>query len=511
MAATGYTPISLYYSTTASATPTAGNLVAGELALNTTDEKLYFKNAAGTVKLLASNAASATSGTSILYGNGSGGFSNVTIGSGVSFAGGTLSATGSGGSVTSVAVSGGTTGLTTSGGPITTSGTITLAGTLATTNGGTGLTSFTSGGVVYASSTSALATGSALTFNPAGAGLVTTTGAAIQGTNGPSSGQSLELTYGAVAGTGRVMAYDRTGGAETTLQLRGTPITYVIGGTEQMRLTSTGLGIGTSSPARKLHAYITTGPVARFQTSGSNAATEYVPGAIDGSGTIFNWVIGAQYNISNAFEITPSTAAGGLTFSTPAFVVQSGGNVGIGTTSPISKLTVNGNIDVGSASNTVYSNTLTTYNGTTVSLVATTYIAFNTATAERARISATGGFSVGTTADPGAGAIYATGNITAYYSDDRLKTRLGNIENALDKVDQLQGFYYEANKTAQALGYKVKREVGVSAQSVQAVLPEIVSPAPIDQQYLTVDYERLVPLLIEAVKELRAEVKALKG
>jgi|694.fasta_scaffold18890_9 hypothetical protein len=53
MAQTNYTPISLYFSTTAAATPSAGNLVAGELALNTTDEKLYFKNTAGTVKQIA--------------------------------------------------------------------------------------------------------------------------------------------------------------------------------------------------------------------------------------------------------------------------------------------------------------------------------------------------------------------------------------------------------------------------------------------------------------------------
>ncbi len=59
MAQTGYTPISLYYSTTASAAPTAGNLVAGELALNTVDEKLYFKNSVGTVKLLASSSGAA--------------------------------------------------------------------------------------------------------------------------------------------------------------------------------------------------------------------------------------------------------------------------------------------------------------------------------------------------------------------------------------------------------------------------------------------------------------------
>jgi hypothetical protein len=85
--------------------------------------------------------APATSGTSILYGNGSGGFSSVTVGSGLSFTGGTLASTSGGGSVTSIAVSGGTTGLTTSGGPITSSGTITLGGTLAVANGGTGVTS----------------------------------------------------------------------------------------------------------------------------------------------------------------------------------------------------------------------------------------------------------------------------------------------------------------------------------------------------------------------------------
>jgi hypothetical protein len=67
MAQAGYTPISLYYSTTASATPSAGNLVAGELALNTLDEKLYFKNSAGTVKLLAS-VAGTTNVSSISFG-----------------------------------------------------------------------------------------------------------------------------------------------------------------------------------------------------------------------------------------------------------------------------------------------------------------------------------------------------------------------------------------------------------------------------------------------------------
>jgi len=56
MAATGYTPIQLYYSTTAAAVPTAGNLASGELGINITDGKLYYKNNSGTVTLLASTA-----------------------------------------------------------------------------------------------------------------------------------------------------------------------------------------------------------------------------------------------------------------------------------------------------------------------------------------------------------------------------------------------------------------------------------------------------------------------
>jgi hypothetical protein len=112
MSATNYTPIQLYRSTTASAVPLAANLAAGELALNIVDGKLYY-NDSGTVKLLASNAAT----------------TNVST---ISF---------------------GTTGLTPS---TATSGAVTVAGTLVVSNGGTGLTSVTAGRVLFGAGTSAL-------------------------------------------------------------------------------------------------------------------------------------------------------------------------------------------------------------------------------------------------------------------------------------------------------------------------------------------------------------------
>ncbi len=122
MAQTGYTPIKIYASTTASATPSAGNLDntnGAELAINITDGKLFYKDNLGAVQTIATKAGAA-------------------------------------GSVTSVDVSGGTTGLTTSGGPVTTSGTITLAGTLAATNGGTAQSTYTTGDILYASASNTL-------------------------------------------------------------------------------------------------------------------------------------------------------------------------------------------------------------------------------------------------------------------------------------------------------------------------------------------------------------------
>ena len=139
MAATGFTPIILFYSTTASNAPTTSNLAVGELALNVPDGKLYF-NQSGTIKVLASNAA-----------------------------------------ITNVAsITFGTTGLTPS---TATTGAVTVAGTLATANGGTNLTTFTAANnAIYSTSASALTAGT-LPIAAGGTGATTLAGANIALTN----------------------------------------------------------------------------------------------------------------------------------------------------------------------------------------------------------------------------------------------------------------------------------------------------------------------------------------
>jgi hypothetical protein len=118
---------------------------------------------------------------------------------------------------------------------------------------------------------------------------------------------------------------------------------------------------------------------------------------------------------------------------------------------------------------------------------------------------------VGTPATGTTGEIRATNNITAYYSDDRLKTRVSNIVDPIEKIKTLNGFTYYPNEIAQAFGYKYQLEVGVSAQEVQKVQPEIVVPAPIDEKYFTVRYEKLIPLLIESIKEQQTQIDVLKA
>ena len=99
------------------------------------------------------------------------------------------------------------------------------------------------------------------------------------------------------------------------------------------------------------------------------------------------------------------------------------------------------------------------------------------------------------------GNIVADGNVTAY-SDERLKSNIQTLESGLDKVNQLRGVTYTKNE---------KENIGVIAQEVEKILPEIVVTGNTEQKLKSVDYGRLTAVLIEAVKELSQKIEKLEG
>ena len=131
-----------------------------------------------------------------------------------------------------------------------------------------------------------------------------------------------------------------------------------------------------------------------------------------------------------------------------------------------------------------------------------------------------GSLGIGTAASGTSGEIRATNEITAYYSDRRLKENVKVIDNAVTKVLSLNGITYTPNELAESFGYdRTVKLVGLFADEVEAVLPEATRPAPFDQDengnsksgenYKTIQYEKLVPLLIEAIKEQQQQIAQL--
>jgi hypothetical protein len=116
------------------------------------------------------------------------------------------------------------------------------------------------------------------------------------------------------------------------------------------------------------------------------------------------------------------------------------------------------------------------------------------------------------------GGITATGNITAFASSDkRLKENIIPIDNALEKIEKLDGVEFdwtdayiqrESNGKGEDNYFFRKHDVGLIAQQVESVLPEVVATR--DDGYLAIKYEKIVPLLVECIKELKKEINELK-
>ena len=120
------------------------------------------------------------------------------------------------------------------------------------------------------------------------------------------------------------------------------------------------------------------------------------------------------------------------------------------------------------------------------------------------------------------GDIQATGDVIGFAtSDERVKDKIDDLSNALDKVNTLSTFTYAHNEKAVEIGAAEKNDhrvrVGLSAQEVQKVLPEAVMTASFDrdssgksisgENYLSIDYSRIVPLLVAAVQELAQKIE----
>ena len=278
--------------------------------------------------------------------------------------------------------------------------------------------------------------------------------------------------------------------------------------TERMRINSNGnVGIGSNNPQYKL------------DVNGIVNATD-----IYKNGQIFS---SSQWLTSNAN------------------IYYLNGSIGIGTNSPSNLLHIH--------SNAAYSSVKIQLTDTTTGVNSNSGLIISKESNEDARIinyfstgaiyigtnncnsifiSSNGSVGIGTTDAIGGNGyltvnneIRSKGDVIAYFSDMRLKTKISNIINPFNIINNISGIKYTANDLAIHYGLvdikdKNKEFIGVSAQEVKQVLPEIVSLAPFDMtndsndnlisksghNYLTIKYDKLVPVLIEGLKELKKEV-----
>ena len=99
-------------------------------------------------------------------------------------------------------------------------------------------------------------------------------------------------------------------------------------------------------------------------------------------------------------------------------------------------------------------------------------------------------------------------------SDKRLKENIIEISNPLDKIQQVRGIYFDWNQKSKEEGFKAareKNEIGMIAQEVEQIVPQAIEPAPFNNKYKTIKYDRLIPLLVECIKEQQKQIDELKS
>jgi hypothetical protein len=235
------------------------------------------------------------------------------------------------------------------------------------------------------------------------------------------------------------------------------------------------------------------------------------------------YTIGIDYNDGRKFKINED---GG--FSSNNRLTISGSNIGIGTTSPATKLHLhNGRFRVSESDGSGQSGVIELSNGTKINYIFTAsdgHLYLRTDDTSKHVLlqagSSSGNVGVGTTT-PGYtldvnGQCHASSFPTS--SDKRFKENVKEIDNALEKVKKLRGVYFNWNKFYQET-LKVDEtedtEIGVIAQEIKEVIPEVVTTfeREVDgkkERYYSVEYARLTALLINAIKELSLKVENLE-
>jgi len=261
--------------------------------------------------------------------------------------------------------------------------------------------------------------------------------------------------------------------------------------------TATGnLVLDSNAGTVDINDQLTVSGISTFESTQQNTIGDVNTGAVQvdgGVGIAKNLTVGGDFDVDGNTTLDATTIDGTLTVN---------GNINAGSN------TISAAVFSGQASDSDQVKTQRTSDNSNHYI---TFVTSNTATATNKSLFTDGGLYY----NPNSNNLFVANDIYAFVSDDRLKTNKVGITGALDKVNSLNGFTYEFSDAAVELGYnRGERMVGVSAQEVEAVLPEAVGLAAINEDrgtdYKTVQYEKLTALLIEAVKELSAKVSDLE-
>ena len=397
-----------------------------------------------------------------------------------------------------------------------------------------------------------------------GIGISGTTVTNLLATSGGAIGGNIAVT-GDVTATGDIVSIsgnfvgDVIGNASTatTLQTTRTISGISFNGSTNITLTTTGITEGTNlyytdARARAAHSFISgsgaynssTGVItiptntnqltngAGFITgiTGNNVITAlgYTPysasnpsGYTNNTGTITS-ITGGSYLTGGTITSSGTLAVDATSANTASKIVarDASGNFSAGTitanTSGTHTGAVSGNATTATALQTSRNINGVSFNGSADITVHTAGTGIGISGTTVTNLLATSGGAIGG-AIAVTGSITATGDVTAYYSDARLKTDIEPITDPVSKIMSLRGVTFRPNQTALDLGITDREEVGVIAQEVETVLPQLVVDSGYEG-YKTVKYDKLTALLIEAVKnqqvqidELKQEIKRLKN